>query len=102
MTHEDIIAITATDASAAKTIAFLESKGASIVKSTQHGEYITAVWTVEGWEGTLNTEFFRYEHAGEEILRASEYSLPAELVGLVHAVFNTVQVEIHSHQMFAS
>lgn len=94
MTHEDIIAITATDASAAAITAFLEEKGAKIVKSTQHGEYITASWTVQGWEATLSTEFFRFEHAGGEILRAMEYSLPAELRGVVHAVFNTVQVGI--------
>lgn len=94
MTHEEIAAITATDVAAAKVVAFLKREGAHIVKSTRYGEYITASWTVQGWEATLTAEFFRFEHAGGEILRAVEYSLPAELVGLVHAVFNVVQVAI--------
>lgn len=92
MSHEDITAITATDTAASAVIAYLESQGAKILKSTKHGEYITASWSVQGWEEVLDTEFFRFEHADGEFLRALQYSLPIELVGLVHAVFNTVQV----------
>ena len=92
LTHEEITAITATDASAAVVTAYLESKGATIIKSTQHGEYITASWTVQGWEDVLATEFFRFENGEGEVLRALQYSLPTELVGHIHAVFHTVQV----------
>ena len=92
MTHQEIADITATDASAAVVTAYLESKGATIIKSTLHGEYITASWTVQGWEDVLATEFFRFAHAKGQILRALQYSLPNKLAGFVHAVYNTVQV----------
>ena len=40
----------------------------------------------------LSAEFFRFEHAEGEVVRALEHALPPELKGEVHAVFNTVQV----------
>ena len=99
MTHEEITNITATDAAAAVVTSFLKSKGANVLKSTSRGEYITASWSVQGWDEMLATEFLRFEHADGEILRALRYSLPTELVGLVHAVFNTVQVPAHDSDM---
>ena len=92
MTHEEIAAITATDSSAEKVVEFLRSRGARVVRSTSHGEYITALWTVGGWEDSLSAKFFRFEYAGAEVVRTMEYSLPEELRGHVSAVFNTVQV----------
>ena len=92
MTHDEIAAVTDTTASAGRVTEFLESMGATVVRSTLHGEYITASWTVEGWEKVLSAEFYHFEHAGGEIVRALEYSLPVELQGHVTAVFNTVQV----------
>ena len=92
MTHEEIAAITSTEASAGVVEEFLERRGAKIVKSTKRGEYITASLTIKGWEEMLSAEFFRFEHDEEELVRALEYALPPELKDEVQAAFNTVQV----------
>ena len=94
MTHDEIAAVTNTNHSAGRVVEVLESKGATIARSTLHGEYISASWTVEGWETLLSAEFHHFEHAGGKVVRATEYSLPAELQGHVMAVFNTVQVRL--------
>ena len=94
MTHDEIAAVTNTNHSAGRVVEVLESRGATIVRSTLHGEYITASWTVRGWETLFSAEFYHFEHAGGKVVRATEYSLPAELQGHVMAVFNTVQVRL--------
>ena len=94
MTHEDIAAITATDASARVVSEHLESKGAQILRSTGHGEYITAAWTVGDWEQLLSAEFHEFEGAEKPLYRSFEYSLPQELETHVHSVLNVL--EVHS------
>ena len=100
MTHEEIAVLTDTDSSADRVREFLTSRGAAILRSTLHGEYITAAWTVEGWERMFSAEFFHFEYAGGEVVRAREYSLPAELQGHVLSVFNTVQVNVVTNECF--
>lgn len=94
MTHEEIAAITATDASAKFVSQFLEDRGARVLSSTHHGEYISAAWTVEGWENLLSTEFHVFEGDQAPILRALEYTVPEELESHVHAVLNVLEVGI--------
>ena len=92
MTHAGIAAITATDASALVVVDYLNSRGVTIDRLTPHGEYITATSTVGRWEEILSAEFHFFQLEDKLLIRTLEYSLPHELVGHVHAVFNTVHV----------
>ena len=62
------------------------------MKSTQHGEYITAALTVDGWEGLLNTEFHEFKGPRSTVRRAFKYAIPSELESHVHAVLNVLEV----------
>lgn len=92
MTHEEIAAVTATDASARAVTEYLESKGAQILSSTQHGEYITASWTIENWEKLLANEFHEFVGSSKPVFRSFEYTIPEELETHVHSVLNVLEV----------
>ena len=94
MTHEEIAAVTSTDASARVVTEFLESRGAKILRSTQHGEYLTASWTIGGWENLLATEFHEFEGPDSALFRASEYTVPEEIEAHIHGLMNVLEVSI--------
>eukprot|EP00598_Pedospumella_elongata_P007545 CAMPEP_0184969134 /NCGR_PEP_ID=MMETSP1098-20130426/1976_1 /TAXON_ID=89044 /ORGANISM="Spumella elongata, Strain CCAP 955/1" /LENGTH=558 /DNA_ID=CAMNT_0027490869 /DNA_START=52 /DNA_END=1728 /DNA_ORIENTATION=+ len=73
---------------------FLNKNGIRIVKSTPHGEYITASAPVSQWERLFATTFYTFNQrdAKKPVTRAHHYSIPSELADHVSAVFNTVQL----------
>ena len=117
-TKQEVAAFTANPKGYEATMQYLrakEAEGAVIVRESPYGEYITATAPVHVWEETFATAFHTYEvntrmsddviskekkqeqqqeikkkHV-QSIIRAEEYSLPAELADHVTAVFNTVQ-----------
>ncbi len=74
---------------------FLQDFGATVVKTTPYGEYITAAAPVKVWNALFATTFYYFEHeskATRPVIRAVHYSLPQELASHVEGVFNTVQL----------
>jgi len=74
---------------------YLNQNGIKIVKSTPHGEYITAKASVELWEKMFATTFYTFNHvenAVKPVVRSTHYSIPSELANHVSAVFNTAQL----------
>ena len=93
MTHEEIAAVTSTDSSARIVTEFLESRGAKILRSTQHGEYLTASWTIGSWEGLLATEFHEFKGPkAASVFRSFEYTVPEEIEAHVHGLLNVLEV----------
>ena len=92
MTHEEISAITATDASARIVKEHLEGEGAQIMRSTGHGEYITVAWTVECWEKLLSTEFHEFEGGDSRVFRSFEYTVPEVFEAHVSTILNVLEV----------
>ena len=89
--------MTSTDSSARIVTAFLESRGAKIHRSTQHGEYITASWTIGGWENLLATEFHEFEGPEVIVFRALEYTVPEEIEAHTHGLLNVLEVSESFH-----
>ena len=100
MTHEEIATVTATDASARVVKELLESKGAQVLRSTGHGEFITATWTVEGWEKLLSTELYEFEGGETVVVRAFEYTVPEVFESHVTAVLNVLEVILANSTRF--
>jgi tripeptidyl-peptidase-1 len=74
---------------------FLIANGATITRKSKFGEYISARARVGTWEKLFATQFFEFQHENAKlkpVVRALEYSLPAELTEFVEGVFNTVQL----------
>lgn len=77
---------------------YLHEQGATIVKVSTHGEFITAEAPVTTWNKVFDTQLHKCSvrnHITEEtntFIRAKEYSLPVALVDHVAEVFNLVQV----------
>ena len=61
-----------------------------IDKETLNGEYIFATAPVHVWEDMFATTLHSYTVDGTHIIRAEDYSLPANLHGHVSTVFNIV------------
>lgn len=74
---------------------YLNQNGVKILKTTPHGEYITAKASIEQWERMFATTFYTLNHVEKvmkPVIRAPHYSIPTELAEHVAAVFNTVQI----------
>ena len=85
----------------ANVTAFLSARGGTIVKQTPHGEYIRVVAPVGVWNEMLDAEFAVHNHAttGQQILRTTSYSIPAELTDHVAFISHTVELpptRVHS------
>jgi tripeptidyl-peptidase-1 len=74
---------------------FLQDQGATVVKTTPYGEYITAMASVQTWSKMFATTFYEFQHENKNtkpVVRCTHYSLPQELSAHVESVFNTVQL----------
>jgi tripeptidyl-peptidase I len=93
-TREQVAALTANPIATEKINQFLGDNGATVVKSTTYGEYITAIAPISTWSKLFATKFYNFEHESKAktVARCAEYSLPKELVEYVEGVFNTVQL----------
>jgi tripeptidyl-peptidase-1 len=75
LTDAEIAAYTACEASGRLVVDYLTSRGATVHNVARNWEYITASWTIGGWEDALSTEFYAFDTGGSpRILRALEYS----------------------------
>ncbi|KAJ1424378.1 peptidase S8/S53 domain-containing protein [Ochromonadaceae sp. CCMP2298] len=93
LNRQEVANLTSNSQATLSVTKFLLSNGVEVVKSTPHGEYITARAQISQFEKMFATTFYSFRHnAGQQIERATHYSLPSELYEHVSAVFNTVQL----------
>ena len=108
MTSEEIADLTSNPYSRNKIVEYLEMAGASVVRESLYGEYITARASISVWEHMLNTEFFTYavlpadrkevnyrmedDESVKHYIRTDKYSVPTSLDEHVESVMNTVQL----------
>ncbi len=95
LTREQVGAMTANREATLKIQRFLNEHGATVIKTTPYGEYITVTAPVSTWSEIFGTTFHYFHHedpTAQPVIRAMEYSLPQELAAEVEGVFNTVQL----------
>eukprot|EP01040_Poterioochromonas_malhamensis_P002533 gene2533-2694_t len=95
LSRKEIADLTANPVATDALSKFLFENGATITKKTRYGEYITARAKVSTWEKLFDTEFYQFHPENPQakpVVRALEYSIPAELSEHVELVFNTVQL----------
>ena len=100
LTREELASLTSNSESTSAIETYLNQNGATVIKKTQNGDYITASASIAVWEKLFDTEFFYfttvpYATKRKPIVtyaRALEYSVDEELVPHIQAVFNTVQL----------
>lgn len=74
---------------------FLLEQGATVMKTTPYGEYITAMASVQTWSKLFATTFYEFQHENKKtkpVVRCPHYSIPQELSAHVETVFNTIQL----------
>jgi tripeptidyl-peptidase-1 len=73
---------------------YLAANGATIVKTTPFGEYITAKAPISVWQTMFATTFYNFEHIEKKttVQRSMDYSVPTDISLHVEAVFGTVQL----------
>ena len=106
LSRDDVGVLTANPHATAAVIAHLGNmSGVSVLSSTVHGEYVTAVAAVGTWERLLDATFDEYRHSAQEaaavpgFLRCDRYSLPLALHPHVLCVLNTVQMPMPMKSM---
>jgi len=81
-TREQIADLTADYAGMRKVVKYLEGRGARVTDRTMYEEFVDVEAVIAVWEKVLSTEFYEFEHedwAGQKLVRALGYSVPAEL-----------------------
>lgn len=94
LSRQEVANLTSNAAGTEHVSKFLNQNGVRIVKSTPHGEFITASAPISQWERLFATTFYTFAQSGAKkpVTRAHHYSIPAEIEEYVSAVFNTVQL----------
>lgn len=95
LTRKQVADLTANPEATATLQNFLKEHGATVVKTTPYGEYITAVAPVATWGKLFATTFYNFQHenqATQPVIRAVHYSIPKDIAEHVETVFNTVQL----------
>ena len=97
LNRKQVADLTANPEATSKIVSFLNKKGAKVTKRTRHGEYITVQAPVSLFEEMFNTKFSTYKRrfaasGPKEVIRATDYSIPAELEEFVQSVYGTVQL----------
>jgi hypothetical protein len=101
-TFHEIGAIVQNEEGYENVMSWLNEHKVTIISVTPYKEYIKATASIATWEKMLRAEFYQHEDvthkeylsAGDGTLlfhRASDYSIPVELIGSVEAIFHTVQ-----------
>ena len=95
--HLDFAAIgelTANPSATAAVESYLRATGATIVRTTPHGEYIRAAAPLVLWNDILEADFKTFQHAesGRTVVRTREYAVPAELAAHVAFVGYTTEL----------
>ena len=99
MTRDQVVEMTANPEGRDAIIAYLHSKGATVVSETLYGEYITAAASISLWEKEFQTEFFMFHQTQLDgrvlsMVRAESYSIPFELHPHVMHVLHTVDMPL--------
>jgi subtilase family serine protease len=102
-TRKEVADLTSNPEGTAEVLSYLKAAGANVISKSLYGEYITASAPIQLWENLFDTRFHVYVQSrknGEKkrVVRAKKYSLPAELIGHVVAVFNTVQLPMRQRR----
>ena len=108
MTSDEIADLTSNPHSRNEIVKYLEKAGATVVRETLYGEYITASAPISLWEHMLNTEFFSYavlpearnevnyriedDNSVKHYIRTDKYSVPTCLDEHVESIMNTIQL----------
>lgn len=94
LTRAQVGALTENREAVAQIQSFLTTNGATIIKTTPFGEYITAKAPIAVWQHLLSTKFYSFEHIEQKtaVLRSMDYSVPMDISMHVEAIFNTVQL----------
>jgi len=95
LSRKQVADLTANPQGTATLQQFLKEHGATVVKTTPYGEYITAVAPVATWGKLFATTFYKFQHENkdtEPVIRATHYSIPKDIAEHVDTVFNTVQL----------
>lgn len=98
LTREELASLTANLEATKVLQTYLNINGATIIKKTKNGDYITASAPIAIWEKLFNAEFFDFVNHDTKTpviyARALEYSIDEELIPYVEAVFHTVQLPV--------
>lgn len=94
LTRKEVGDLTANREATDRLQKFLYEHGATVIRTTPYGEYITAMAPVSVWESLFDTSFFNFHHesGAKPIVRADKYAVPLDIKDHVEAVFNTVQL----------
>lgn len=99
---EEVRALTINEASVRHVIAVLQRRfnfSPDDIEVAVTGDFITVKGSVKHWQHLLDTSFHFFEHIDDptiQVLRATKYSLPVELVDHVDCVLNTVHFPVKS------
>lgn len=95
LTRAQVAELTANPEATESVKKFLNEHGVNVVKTTPHGEYITAKAPIATWESLFSTKFYNFQHeekSTKPVVRALEYSLPKDLLSAVEGVYGTTQL----------
>ena len=95
LTRSEVAAFTSNPESTQVVIKYLQNLGLSSVKSTHHGDYVTATAPLSLWEEVLETVFFRVAEVNgdgkQTAVRCLQYTMPSSLHTHVLTILNTIQ-----------
>lgn len=94
LSYDEVHGMTANPSATQRIVEFFERIGASLTRSTPHGEYLRARADMSVWETALDARFHTFTHreTRRRVRRTRTYRLPSELEGYVYFIGFTTQL----------